>query len=81
MYDPQHLNARADECSAPVVERGRRIVQYHGEGYILAGFYFARCRNGERELYYILRSRKGDTPDVVSGDVRSRDQQVIVPLG
>lgn len=55
MHEPVHLNARADECSAAVIERGERVVRYQGEGYVMVGFYFARGDNGQRELYYILR--------------------------
>jgi hypothetical protein len=59
MLDPIHLNARADDCSTAVSERGRHLVHYRGEGYIMAGFYFARGNNGQRELYYILRPSNG----------------------
>ncbi len=57
---PVHLNARADLCSATLVEGGRRVVRYRGEEYIMVGFYFARDPAGQRELFYILRLPGGD---------------------
>lgn len=55
--DPAHVNARADNCSTVVAERGQRVVTYRGERSVVVGIYFARAgaHNGERELFYILR--------------------------
>jgi len=64
MFNLVHVNARADECSAAVFERGLRIVQYQAEGYVMVGFYFARSHNGQRELYYILRPIDGSAPGI-----------------
>lgn len=60
VFEPRHLNAHARECSAVFVERGQRFVRYHGEEYLMVGLYFARGQNGERELFYILRSEAPD---------------------
>ena len=81
MFNPIHLNARADECSAAVMERGHRIVQYRGEGYIMVGFYFARGNNGQRDLYYILRPSDGDSTTGIAVISRRRDHQEKVTSG
>ncbi len=64
MTDSVHLNARADRCSVPLLERGHRIVFYHGEESTVVGVFFARGHDGQRELCYILRllqeSRDGE---------------------
>ncbi|HZY31474.1 MAG TPA: hypothetical protein VFF86_07510 [Candidatus Methylomirabilis sp.] len=60
MGDPVHLQARADQCSLPVIVQGNRIVSYQGEQYVMLGLYFARNMNGNRELYFILRVFDGD---------------------
>jgi len=60
VLEPRHLNAHARECSAVFVERGQRFVRYHGEEYLMVGLYFARGLNGDRELFYILRSARLD---------------------
>lgn len=53
--DPAHVNARADNCSTVVAERGQRVVTYRGERSVIVGIYFARGHSGERDLFYILR--------------------------
>lgn len=60
MGDPVHLQARADQCSLPVIVQGKRIVSYQGEQYVMLGLYFARNMNGNRELYLILRLLDSD---------------------
>lgn len=54
-----HLNARADECSTATVEHGQRVLRFQGEEYVIIGLYFARGHNGQRELFYVLRSLNG----------------------
>ena len=61
LREPEHVHALANRCAPPVVEHGRQIVRYDGDDYLMVGIYFARSqgllphRNGDRELYYILK--------------------------
>jgi hypothetical protein len=58
-----YVHAKAELCSKPVTDNGQQIVHFQGTPYVMVGIYFAHAhgngsngtRNGNRELYYILR--------------------------
>ena len=68
-----YIHAKAELCSKPVTDNGHQIVHFQGSPYIMVGIYFAHAygsgsngaRNGNRELFYILRPTDRD------GEMRS----------
>ena len=65
-----YIHTKAELCSKPVTDNGQQIVHFQGLPYVMVGIYFAHghgngsngTKNGNRELFYILRptSRDGE---------------------